>query len=542
MNLHHPEWLKDALIYQIFPASFHDSNGDGIGDLPGITAKLDYIAGLGCNTIWLCPIYDSPFRDAGYDVRDYYKIAPRYGDMADLAELVAQLHARNMRILLDFVPGHTSDEHPWFQQSCRHQPNPFSNRYIWSERTFYAENQFRSPGQFINGYAERTGNYMANFFYFQPALNFGYADPDPTQSWQLPVDHPDVCALKQEIFEIMRFWLDKGIDGFRVDMASSLVKGFDQNKVQKAMIDFWSEVRSWWDRDYPDALLLAEWSNPSNAVASGFHLDFMIHFDQANGMLPFRGENFRTILPRNQKSYFDRQGHGSLDDFWAEFNAHRQSINGQGFLSLPSGNHDLPRYADGRDDEDLKVIQTFLMTLPQVPTLYYGDEIGMKNLGDLPSKEGAYDRTGARSPMQWNRLSNAGFSSAAPEKLYLPIDPNPNRPDVQAHLDDPDSLLQHIQKLAHLRKTYPALGAKGSLTLLLSAEQPYPLLYLRESDGQKILVVLNPLSEVCDVTCNLKGKPGDILLGSCQSHLLPDDTIHFQIPPLSSSILLWNRK
>ena len=242
-----PDWLSDAILYQIYPASFCDSNGDGIGDLAGITSKLEYIRDLGVNTLWLSPIYDSPFRDGGYDVRDHRAIAPRYGTMRDFEDLVERAHQLGLRLLLDLVPGHTSDEHPWFLESCRQGRNAFSDAYVRTDRTFGRNTE--GLGTFVSGHAERDGNYLANFFYFQPALNYGFASPDPREPWQLPVDAPGVRAVRDEMTSLMRFWLDKGVDGFRVDMASSLIKGRDTEAVRLATNALWHEVREWWDRD-----------------------------------------------------------------------------------------------------------------------------------------------------------------------------------------------------------------------------------------------------------------------------------------------------
>jgi maltose alpha-D-glucosyltransferase/alpha-amylase len=537
----YPAWLPKAVLYQVFPASFCDSNGDGVGDLNGIIDKLDYISALGCNALWLCPIFDSPFRDAGYDVRDYYRVATRYGSTEDLERLILEAHARNMRILLDFVPGHTSSEHPWFLESCKHGRNAYSDRYIWTESTFFNDPEGKKSGSFINGHAERDGNYLANFFYFQPALNYGYADPDPEENWQMPTNHPSVLSLKKDMFSVMRYWLDKGIDGYRVDMAASLVKGSNPELVQQEMVEFWTEVRAWWDRDYPHALLLAEWSDPSQAIEAGFHLDFMIHFNRAGGMKPFRGENSRTILAKNDVSYFDRAGKGSLNSFFDEFSEHRRNIAGKGYLSLPSGNHDLPRYSVGRSVEDLKVIQTFVLTLPQVPTIYYGDEIGMRNLSELPSKEGAYRRTGARTPMQWDSSVRAGFSSAPVEKFYLPLDPSSDRPDAASQLEDSDSLLQHIRRLLALRKSHPALGSEGTFReVSLDTGSNYPLAYLREHDGQSVLIILNPLDQGWKLEFELEGSASAMLLGQGDFNSTTASRHRVDIGPLDSLVLEWS--
>ena len=250
----HPAWLDAAVFYYIFQPSFYDANGDGIGDLLGITRKLDYIKSLGCNALWITPCFVSPFNDGGYDVADYYRIAPRYGTNADMRRLLAAARRRGIHVCLDLVAGHTSAQHPWFKRSCEPKNNKYWHRYIWTEH-------FRDKGegcglQFIRGYAPRDGNYAVNFFYTQPALNYGFYKPDPAQKWQVSMSHPAARANVAELKKIMRFWLDMGVSGFRVDMAHSLVKGDPERKGTAAI---WREVRRMFDREYPDAALIAEW-------------------------------------------------------------------------------------------------------------------------------------------------------------------------------------------------------------------------------------------------------------------------------------------
>ena len=230
-----PKWLNDAVFYEIYPQSFYDSNGDGIGDINGIIEKLDYVRSLGCNAIWLNPVYDSPFMDAGYDVRDYYKVAPRYGTNEDLVRLFEAAHRKEMKILLDLVPGHTSDTHPWFQVAKRAKQSELSNRYIFTKSVWDAPPEYR----LMCGICERDGNYMVNYFSSQPALNYGF-NVITHPEWQLPPEHPDCQQTVEAIKAIMRFWLDKGADGFRVDMADSLVKNDDE---KYATAKIWRGVR-----------------------------------------------------------------------------------------------------------------------------------------------------------------------------------------------------------------------------------------------------------------------------------------------------------
>ena len=218
-----PDWAKNAIFYQIYPQTFYDSDGDGIGDLKGIISKLDYVKSLGVDAIWFNPFFDSPFNDAGYDIRDYYKIAPRYGTNDDARLLFEEAHKRGLRVIFDYVISYTAIDHPWFVASQKQEPNKYSNYYIWTE-TNWVDPPMEFAGQFVKGYGQRNGQFMRNFYWCQPALNFGFANPDPNQKWQLPTNHPDVMAMREDLKNVLRFWMDMGADGFRADMAGALVK------------------------------------------------------------------------------------------------------------------------------------------------------------------------------------------------------------------------------------------------------------------------------------------------------------------------------
>jgi len=477
-----PDWLEDAIFYQIYPQSYYDSNGDGIGDINGIIEKLGYIKSLGVNALWLNPCFVSPFQDAGYDVADYYKVAPRYGTNAGLQKLFKEAHRSGIKVCLDLVPGHTSIEHPWFKASARHKRNKYSDRYIWTKQVWDTGG---GDIKFINGFAERDGNYAINFFYCQPALNYGFAKANPLALWQQPVDAPGPIAMRAELKKIMGFWLDKGADGFRVDMAASLVKNDDG---RKETIKLWREIRTWMDSKYPDAVLISEWGQPAEAIAAGFHVDFMLPFDNTLGYssLFFKG--------KEKHCFFDSRGGGTITDFLDEYQAQFKKSQ-DGYISVPSSNHDLPRPNWRRSKRDLEVIYAFLMTWPGVPFIYYGDEIGMRFVRNLPSKEGGYGRTGSRTPMQWGNGKNAGFSEAAKAKLYIPIDPWKTRPTVQVQEEQDGSLLNHIRRLIELRQNSPALGSKGRIFSLFAKPNKYPFVYLRQKGREKYIVAINPANK-----------------------------------------------
>ncbi|WOO43606.1 alpha-amylase family glycosyl hydrolase [Rubellicoccus peritrichatus] len=485
-----PSWLKSAIFYEVYPQSFLDTNGDGIGDIPGVIRKLDYIQSLGCNAVWLNPCFVSPFGDAGYDVSDYRKVDPRYGSNQDLIRLFKEAHKRGMKVTLDLVAGHTSVEHPWFQASASPSQNKYSNWYVWTDSA-WTESTREMP--LIRGFSDRNAAYMPNFFHFQPALNFGFQEPDPDKPWQLPTNHPDVIAVREEMKDIMRFWMDAGADGFRVDMASSLVKGDPE---MKGTIAFWQDVRAMFDSEYPDCVLIAEWSFPKHALQAGFHMDFMIHFNTEAYTSLFRDERkrdgFLTPGTPYSHSFFDREGKGDITRFLRHFTEHFEATRDFGYISIPTGNHDLTRIRCHRTIGELKVAYAFLWSMPGVPYLYYGDEIGMRHIDGLSSKEGGFGRVGARTPMQWNRKKNAGFSTAPASKLYLPIDPSHARPNVEDQEANASSLLNHLRSMAKLRKAHPALGANGDFSVIHGKKGKYPFIFIRRYNDEKILVAVNP--------------------------------------------------
>lgn len=439
-----PNWLNDAVFYEIYPQSFCDTNGDGIGDIEGIISKLDYVKNLGCNAIWLNPIYDSPFMDAGYDVRNYKKVAERYGTNDDLVRLFDEAHKKGIKILLDLVPGHTSDQNEWFLEAKKAAKNEYSNRYIFTKSVWDAPPQYRM----MCGLCERDGNYMVNYFSSQPALNYGFHEITHPE-WQLPCDHPDCLATAEAMKDVMRFWLDKGADGFRVDMADSLVKN-DDDKIATAKI--WRGVRDMLDTEYPNAAMVAEWCNPERAINNaGFHMDF----------------------------YLDHYGNG--------------------YISFMTNNHDMPRVTAYLDKEAIKLVNAFIFTMPGVPFLYYGDEIGMRYQKGIVSKEGGYSRTGSRTPMQWNSGKNLGFSTS--DEPYLAVDKSADAPTVENQKDDPDSIYKVVTDIIALRHKYDDLKGNGELEFMYE-EGEIPFAYKRGN----LVMYFNPLGESAVMNAKYTGK------------------------------------
>lgn len=490
-------WLEQSIFYEIYPQSFNDSNGDGIGDIAGIIAKLDYICDLGCNALWLNPCYLSPFGDAGYDVADYCLVAPRYGTNEDLVHLFEEAHARDMHIILDLVPGHTSIEHPWFQESCKDTQNAYSGRYIWTDSIWTDAAQFDGISGSLRGLYPRDGSVAVNFFSNQPALNYGFANP--TEAWQSSVDSEEALATRQAMKDIMTFWLSKGCDGFRVDMAASLVKN-DYESVET--IRLWQDIRKFLDKSYPQSVLISEWGEPNKSLMAGFHMDFLLHFGPSHYMDLFRCEN----------PYFCKEGKGNAYEFVKTYWENYELTNGKGLICIPSGNHDMERIRKYLDEEELKLVFAFLLTMPGAPFIYYGDEIGMRHL-ELPSVEGGYNRTGARTPMQWSDEKNYGFSTADTEKLYTPQDLSEDAPTVSAKMRDENSLWKEIQKLCRLRKNFSALSAFGAVRFVYCEPESYPLVYLRTDGVEKILIALNPSEKEVECICPYQPKEVIYTLG-----------------------------
>ncbi|MCR5669717.1 MAG: glycosylase [Butyrivibrio sp.] len=471
-----PKWLKDAIFYEIYPQSFMDSNGDGIGDINGIIEKLDHVKELGCNALWINPCYDSPFKDAGYDVRDYKKVAERYGTNEDLYRLFEEAHKKSIKVLLDLVPGHTSEEHEWFKESKKAEPNEYSDRYVWTD--FWIKGIAGHP--YIGGESDRNGCYMLNFFKSQPALNYGFLNR--TESWQKAPDDPACLATREAMKDVMRFWLDKGCDGFRVDMADSLVKDDDENKSATGAI--WKDIRNMLDADYPEAAIISEWCNPHQALKSGFHADF--YLDHAGNGYNVLLRDYET--PGGDHSFFKKDGEGDIIRFLNDFLPKYDDTREDGYISFITCNHDTPRARRTLDYEELKIAYATLLTLPGVPFIYYGDEIGMRYLEALPTKEGGYTRTGSRTPMQWDNSKNHGFSKAAAGKLYLPTDPADDAPTVEDQAKDPSSLLNTVKALTGLRHKYDDLKADGSFEVIYAEKDELPFVFKRGS----LVIAVNP--------------------------------------------------
>lgn len=558
-----PEWLRDGVIYQVYPSSYKDSDGNGIGDIQGVISELDYIESLGVRAIWFNPLFVSGWIDGGYDVIDFYRVDPRFGTNNDMVELIEKAHAKGIKVMLDLVAGHTSDKHPWFIQSSQDTNLQYSDYYIWSDRLPDAkaerdlETMLKDPnymqntiGKWMKSEYPRNKFYMKNFYACQPSLNYGYANPDPSRPWEQGVDAPGPKAVRQELKDIIAFWYGKGVDGFRVDMANSLVKN---DKDKKEIMNLWREIREWSDKNYPDHVLMAEWGSPKYCLAAGYNIDMDLNSTKAHNRRMYFDRKHQAdggsyfSLNGGQPSVKDLYGNAwpedkidskttaaeMLKEYYDYFTDCLESTETMGYFATITGNHDHLRINMGARNtpDQLKVMLTWVLTMP-MPILYYGDEIGMRSLVDLPNVEGANhngkERSGARTPMQWTSGETAGFSTCSPDKLYLPVctewSPATSYPQyldwkknfeagkvkpiakgeitVESQDKDPESILNWTRELIALRKSSEALWADSKFIPVFNESQPYPMVYLRSNGKETFLIALNPTGTRKSLTLN----------------------------------------
>ena len=483
-------WYKDAVFYEVAIKSFYDSNGDGIGDLGGLAAKLDYLQRLGIDCIWLLPMYPSPMRDDGYDISDFYGIHPDYGTIEDFKAFVRSAHERKIRVIADLVLNHTSDQHPWFQ-SARHPDSPKRHWYVWSDsdRKYARARVIFTDAEKSNWTWDPVAGayYWHRFYSHQPDLNY---------------DNPEV---RQEVLKIFRFWLDLGIDGFRVDAAPYLFEreGTSCENLPETHA-YLKELRRAIDRDYADRILLAEANQLPQEVRPYFgegdecHMAF--HF-------PLMPRIFIAIRKEDRGPITDvlKETPPVPDPCqWALFLRNHDELTLE-MVTEEERNYLLTEYAHdprmklnlgirrrlaplmdfGRREMELLV--SLILSMPGSPVLYYGDEIGMGDniyLGD---------RNGVRTPMQWSPDRNAGFSRADPERLYAQPVLNPvcsyQAVNVEAQERISSSLLHWMKRILALRRQHPTFG-RGSIEVLEPANRRI-LAYLRQHEGQVILVVHN---------------------------------------------------
>ncbi|HET9588548.1 MAG TPA: alpha-amylase family glycosyl hydrolase [Anaerolineales bacterium] len=486
-------WWQTGVIYQIYPRSFQDSNDDGIGDLPGITQRLDYLSDtLGVDAVWLSPIYPSPMHDFGYDVADYTDIHPLFGTLADFDRLLEEMHRRGLKLILDLVPNHTSDEHPWFVESRGSRDNPKRDWYIWRDPA----PDGGPPNNWLSHFGgpawtfdERTGQYyLHQFLKQQPDLN--YRNPDVVEA----------------MLDVMRFWLDRGVDGFRVDVIGLMMK--DPLFRDEPLNPAWDGIRPFARlqhiytanlpevhelicrmRDlldsYDDRMMVGETYVPNDELVKYYGTP-----ERRECHLPF---NFQLILAR-----WDAAGvRKMVDDYEAVLPA-------DAWPNWVLGNHDQHRLATRVGPDQARVANMLLLTLRGTPTCYYGDEIGMQNVAiplekiqdppavNQPEIAHLVGRDPERTPMQWDASPNADFSPPGVE-TWLPLAPDYEVVNVEKQLQDPYSMLNFFRELLAYRKNSPALrvGDYRSLDAGSAEAQANCFIYERQAGDRRALVALN---------------------------------------------------
>ena len=477
------EWWQEGIVYQIYPRSFVDSTGDGTGDLGGVISRLDYLKWIGIDAIWLSPIYPSPMADFGYDVSDYTDIHPMFGTLEDFDELVEKAHGRGLKVILDFVPNHSSDEHPWFVESRSSRDNPKRDWYIWEDPA----SDGGPPNNWVSHFVgpawtwdEKTGQYYLSSF-------------DPKQAdlnWRNP-------EVRQAMYEAMRFWYERGVDGFRIDVLWIVIK--DEKLRDNPAAPDWKPGDPPWEqqtRTYSeDQFEVYQVSREMRDIADShgervligeiyLPLERLMSYygeDQDGVHLPF---NFQLILLKDWNA-------GSVRELVDEYEA---ALPEGGWPNWVLGNHDNPRVASRIGPGRARLAQMLLLTLRGTPTVYYGDEIGMTDV-EVPAHrvvdprgkdQPEFSRDPARTPMQWDETTGAGFTDGEP---WLPIAEDFTEVNVAAQREDPDSMLTFFRRLTGLRRKLPALNVGSYISVETGNDSVFA--YLREHEGQRVLVALN---------------------------------------------------
>ena len=485
------QWFRTAVFYEVLVRSFKDSNGDGIGDFKGLESKLDYLQWLGVDCLWLPPFYDSPLRDGGYDISDYRWIREELGTIEDFKTFLDAAHDRGLRVIIDFVMNHTSDSHPWFQASRSDPDGPFGNFYVWSdtdEKYSDARIIFLDTEKSNWKWDEERGQYYWHrFFHHQPDLNF---------------DEPRVI---DEMFNAVRFWMDMGIDGFRLDAVPYLVEEDGTNcENLSGTHEILKDLRAMVDREYPGRILLCEANQwPDDVVeyfGAGDECQMAFHF-------PVMPRLFMALRQHSRMSISDILARTpQIPDGcqWGTFLRNHDELTLE-MVTAQEREYLWDQYAPedrmrcnlgirrrlatlvGNDQDQIRLLHAMLLALPGSPVLYYGDEIGMGDDPWLP------DRDGVRTPMQWDNSPSAGFSDAPPEKFHLPVIDQfgyrPARVNVERQMEDPSSQLVWLRSMLAVRRRYPVFGTGEFIDL--GGDDEAILAFLRRDRASTILCLAN---------------------------------------------------
>lgn len=532
LNAQHT-WWKEAVVYQIYPRSFKDSNGDGIGDIPGIISKLDYIQSLGVDMVWLNPIFSSPNDDNGYDISDYQNIMPEFGNMADFDELLIQMHQRNLKLVLDLVVNHSSDEHYWFQESKKSRDNPYRDYYHW----WPAENgkpaqrySFFDINRDAWMYDETTDAYYLHYF----------SRKQPDLNWENP-------KLRQEVYKMMKFWLDKGVDGFRMDVIPFIAKdttfpalpekyngNFGDYYAQGPYLHNYLKEMNQEVLSKYDVVSIAE---GVGVTTNDAHLFINPNRQELNMLYHFEGMSIGYLPDGFKEPHPDGY---SLHEFKEIYTKWDKAFE-KGWGTIYLGNHDQPRMLTrwGSDEPEYRVaaskmLNTFLLTMRATPYIYHGDELGMANIkfdnitdykdiesinmhqyllstgGDIDRFLNAQKitaRDNGRTPFQWNDSNNAGFSENTP---WLKVNPDYKEVNAAAQEHDAYSVLNYFRKLVALRKANKTL-IYGQYDLI-DSENPAVYGYTRKDKDGYFLVLLNFTKETVTVNFDFSSESSELIL------------------------------
>ena len=538
INGYQPKWWKEAIVYQVYPRSFKDSNGDGIGDLKGITSELDYIQGLGVNVVWLSPHYDSPNADNGYDIRDYRKVMTEFGTMSDFDELLKGIKQRNMKLIVDLVVNHSSDEHQWFVESRKSKDNTYRDYYIWRPAKDGKEpNNWTS---FFSGSAWKqdpvTGEYYLHLF----------AEKQPDLNWDNP-------TVRNEVYDLMKFWLDKGVDGFRMDVIPFVSK-------REGLPDLPADYVARPQYFYAMGPHLHEYLQEMNSrVLSKYDVmtvgeAFGVTVEQTPSLVDERRNELNMIfnfdavrLNRNGDAWRD----WTLPELKAIYTNLDQTSDVHMWNTVFLSNHDNPRVVSAFGDDSpayrpasAKVLATMLLTLKGTPFIYQGDELGMTNYpftsieqcDDIAVKNAwkalvltnqvpadvfmanvrKVSRDNARTPMQWDSSPNGGFTAAP--RAWLAVNPNYKDINAKQELADPNSIYHYFRQMADLRRKTPAFVYGDYKDV--DPSNPKIFAYTRTLGKEKYLVVLNFSVGAVSYSLPSGMKAGDLVISNLGK---PDD-------------------
>jgi oligo-1,6-glucosidase len=557
INEYTQRWWKEAVVYQIYPRSFQDTNGDGIGDLPGITLRLDYLRDLGVDVLWLSPHYDSPNADNGYDIRDYRKVMAEFGTMQDFDELLAGVKARGMRLIVDLVVNHTSDEHAWFIESRKSKDNSYRNYYLWRPGKTRPNGEALPPNNFMSAFSGSawTLDPLTNEYYLHL-----FAKKQPDLNW-------DNSKVRDEVYDLMRFWLDKGVDGFRMDVIPFISKDAAFPDVQPSESQVHINANGPHLHEYLHEMndrVLSQYDCMTVGEAHGItieempqlvderrhELDMIFNFDSVR--LNRDGRNWRPWSLVELKAIYTRQDRALGKHSWNTI-----------FLA----NHDNPRLVSAFGDDapefrvlSAKLLATMLLTLKGTAYLYQGDELGMTNYpfrsieeyNDIEAKNAwqhdvlcghesaehylgnllRVSRDHARTPMQWDATLNAGFTTAD-AKPWLAVNSNHTQINAAAAMADPESIYHYTQQMIALRKS--------SLAFIygdyedLAPEHPHLFLYTRSLGNDRYLLALNFSREPLTIDWPQDFSQADLILSNvtrteARGELGPWESRIFRLP------------